>query len=90
MFNYSRFTSEENDNLLAQGTSEEAFDLDYRVDVYKKWQDLMVEEVPVAPTVYRYFITAVNKRVTNYSIDTTSDKKYPWKWGVTEDKGFAK
>lgn len=90
MFNYSRFTSEENDNLLAQGTSEEAFDLDYRVDVYKKWQDLMVEEVPVAPTVYRYFITAVNKRVTNYSIDTTSDKKYVWKWGVTEDKGFAK
>ena len=53
-FNYTRYTSEKNDELLAAGTSEEAFDLNTVKDIYDEWQALMVEEVPVAPTVYRY------------------------------------
>ena len=56
-FNYSRYTSEKNDELLAAGTSEDAFDLKYRKEIYNQWQELMVEEVPVAPTVYRYALT---------------------------------
>lgn len=88
-FNYTRFTSEENDRLLTAGTSEEAFDLDYRQGIYNEWQELMVEEVPVAPTVYRYALTAINNRVTNYSIDPASEDGYPWKWGVTEDKAVT-
>ena len=43
-----------NDRLLAAGTSEEAFDTEYRKGIYNEWQALMVEDVPVAPTVYRY------------------------------------
>ena len=85
-FNYTRFTSEENDRLLAEGTSEKSFDLEYRKDIYNEWQELMVEDVPVAPTVYRYELTAVNNRVTNYSIDPASENYYPWKWGLTEDE----
>ena len=85
-FNYTRFTSEENDRLLAEGTSEKSFDLEYRKGIYNEWQELMVEEVPVAPTVYRYALTALNNRVTNYSIDPASENFHPWKWGVTEDK----
>jgi len=82
-FNYTRYTSEKNDELLAAGTSEKAFDADFRKDIYKQWQELMVEEVPVAPTVYRYYLMGVNKRVVNYSIDPSSDL-YTYQIGVTE------
>ena len=40
--------------------------------------------VPVAPTVYRYALEAVNKRVVNYTIDPSSDNINPWIWGVSE------
>lgn len=83
LYNYTRYTSKKNDELLAAGTSEKAFDRDYRVAIYKEWQALMVEDVPVAPTVYRYSLTGVNKRVVNYTIDSTSPNKYPWTWGVS-------
>jgi len=82
-FNYTRFTSEKNDELLAAGTSEEAFDFEYRKGIYDEWQELMVEEVPVAPTVYRYALTAVNNRVANYSIDPGSDL-WLYEMGVTD------
>ncbi|HEX5563621.1 MAG TPA: ABC transporter substrate-binding protein, partial [Sporosarcina sp.] len=82
-FNYTRYTSEKNDELLAAGTSEKAFDSDYRKDIYKQWQELMVDEVPVAPTVYRYYLHGVNKRVVNYSIDPGSDLEL-YQMGVSE------
>lgn len=82
-FNYTRFASEENDRLLAEGTSEKSFDLEYRKGIYNEWQELMVEEVPVAPTVYRYALTAVNNRVANYSIDPGSDL-WLYEMGVTD------
>lgn len=83
-FNYSHYTSEKNDELLAAGTSEKAFDLDYRKDIYNQWQALMVEDVPVAPTVYRYALTATNKRMVNYSIEPGTPNNDPWMWGVSE------
>ncbi len=82
-FNYTRYASEENDKLLEAGNSPEAFDEDYRRDIYNQWQELMVEDVPVAPTLYRYAIHGVNKRVANYTIDATSDLKLH-EIGVTE------
>jgi len=68
MFNYTRWTNEKNDELLADGVSLEAFDADYRQQVYKDWQALMNEELPVIPTLFRYTLTAANKRVLNYDI----------------------
>lgn len=68
LFNFSRYASEENDELLADGVSEEAMELEYRQKVYKDWQQLMLEEVPVFPTVYRAILSPVNNRVMNYSI----------------------
>lgn len=88
-FNYSRYTSEENDRILAAGTSEEAFDLKYRQGIYNEWQAFMVEEVPVAPTVYRYALTAVNKRVANFTIDPSSDL-WLYEMGITEEKSVRK
>ncbi|MFC2949613.1 oligopeptide ABC transporter substrate-binding protein [Virgibacillus sediminis] len=69
MFNYSRYASEENDRLLEEGSSKAALDLDYRKEVYSEWQKLMVEEIPVFPTLYRAELVPVNNRVQNYSIE---------------------
>ncbi|ASN06499.1 oligopeptide ABC transporter substrate-binding protein [Virgibacillus necropolis] len=68
MFNFSRYASEENDRLLAEGVSEKAFDVEYRQKIYDEWQALMVEDVPVFPTVYRAVLVPVNNRVQNYSL----------------------
>ncbi|MFD1884253.1 oligopeptide ABC transporter substrate-binding protein [Paenibacillus wenxiniae] len=67
-FDYSRYTSDENDKLLKEGVSEKAFDNAYRKDVYKQWQELMIEDAPVIPTLYRYGLTAINKRIKNFDI----------------------
>lgn len=82
-FNYTRFTSEENDRLLEEGISNKAFDEDFRKQVYSDWQKLMVDEVPVAPTLYRYSLMGVNKRVVNYSVDPASELRL-WQMGVSE------
>lgn len=73
MFNFPRFESEKNTALLEKGVSLEAFDLEFRQDVYKEWQQLMVEEIPVFPTLYRAKLVPVNENVLNYTIDNADN-----------------
>lgn len=68
IYNFSRWENEENKSLLAKGVSAKAFDVPTRQKIYKEWQQLMVDEVPVFPTVYRAALVPVNNRVHNYSI----------------------
>ncbi|WJH27070.1 oligopeptide ABC transporter substrate-binding protein [Paenibacillus sp. CC-CFT742] len=68
LYNFSRFSSEKNDELLAKGISAEAFDVEKRKEIYNEWQQYMVDEVPVFPTLYRAVVAPVNKRVMNYAI----------------------
>lgn len=85
MFNHSRWVNDKQDELLAKGHSEQAFDKAYRKDIYNQWQALMKEEVPVIPTLYRSAIYAVNNRVKNLTMDPSSD--LTWKdVGVTAEK----
>ncbi|CAG7646887.1 hypothetical protein PAESOLCIP111_05264 [Paenibacillus solanacearum] len=85
IFNYTHWVSDKNDDLLAKGHSEQAFDKSYRKDIYNQWQALMSEEVPVIPTLYRSEIYAVNNRVKNFTVDPNS--KLTWKdVGVTAEK----
>lgn len=77
LFNFTRWSDEENDRLLAEGVSEESFEIEHRQKVYNEWQELMVEEVPVFPTLYRADLVPVNNRVQNYAIgDGTGIYKY--------------
>lgn len=80
-YNYPRYASEENDRLLAEGASAKAMDIEYRKEVYKEWQELMVEEIPVFPTLYRSVLVPVNNRVTGYSIDVS--------WGEWHEVGVT-
>ncbi|WP_265459171.1 oligopeptide ABC transporter substrate-binding protein [Enterococcus sp. HY326] len=74
-FNYTRFTSDENDELLAAIDSQASFDDDARVDAYSAWQEYMVEQAVVIPTLYRNEILPVSNRV----------KSYTWNYNETED-----
>ncbi len=90
MFNYSRFASDKNDELLAAIASEDAIgedgiDYDYLVKAYHDWQDNMVEQAPVVPTHYRVTLGVVNKRVSYYDLGLVTD----WRWekvGLLADK----
>jgi peptide/nickel transport system substrate-binding protein len=71
--NWGRYTSEKNDQLLEEGLSQDAFDVDYRRKVYEEWQQLMVDDIPIFPTLYKANLIPVNNRVKNYSIDEGTD-----------------
>lgn len=84
IYNFSRWASEENDRLLAEGLSEEAFDVQKRIEIYNEWQALITEEVPVFPTTFRTNLRPVNNRVTNYTIGDNFEYRL-WQWAVTSD-----
>ncbi|MCZ0703631.1 peptide/nickel transport system substrate-binding protein [Natronobacillus azotifigens] len=90
IFNFPRYESEGNDELLARGLSEEAFDHAYRQEVYSEWQEFMVEEIPVFPTVYRAILVPVNNRVVNYNIPTNAGSEiYRYQIGVTQEEPYT-
>lgn len=68
IFNFPRYSSAENDRLLTEGVSEDAFDVNKRKEIYKEWQQFMVNEIPVFPTLYRAALVPVNNRILNYGI----------------------
>lgn len=68
-YNFSRFSSDFLEQTLANIDSPEAFDADYRAKEFRAWQEYMAEQAPVIPTLYRYELVPVNKRVKNWNID---------------------
>ncbi|MDO5718384.1 MAG: oligopeptide ABC transporter substrate-binding protein [Tissierellia bacterium] len=79
LFNYPRYASEANDAALQKIQSKEAMDAmnagDHSVlyNAYNEWQKIMQEELPVAPTHYRYGLTVINNRVKNFDLTVGSD-----------------
>lgn len=84
-FNFPRYENEENDRLLEEGVSEDSFDAEHRQEVYKEWQELMVEEVPVFPTLYRSILVPINNRVVNWTLDA-DEELYRYEVGLTQDE----
>ena len=68
-YNFSRFTSEELKTILANIDSPEAFDGNYRAEQFAAFEQLIFDNAPVIPMMYRLELTPVNKRVKNYSVD---------------------
>lgn len=85
-FNYTRFESEKNTELLNNIDSEKAFDKDYREKAFKEWQAYASDEAFVFPTLFRDQLLPVTERVTNY--DWSYDiQDNPWAHvGVTDKK----
>jgi peptide/nickel transport system substrate-binding protein len=59
LWNFPRWVSEESDELIERGLSEEAYDDEYRTAVYQDWHQLVNEELPMIP---------LNSPVTVYGI----------------------
>lgn len=66
-FNYSRFVTKKNTQLLDEMDSEKAFNNKYRVDKFREWQQYMHDEAYVLPMTNSYQVTAVNNKLTGYS-----------------------
>ncbi|WP_409302749.1 oligopeptide ABC transporter substrate-binding protein [Peribacillus sp. SCS-155] len=67
-FNFPRWVNDKNDELLKKGIAPEAFDENVRKGVYKEWQELVNEEAPMIPTLFRYSLSGANKRVKGLTI----------------------
>lgn len=81
MFNYTRYSSDENDRLIAAINSNDAFSEtgmndDYMVKAYHEWQKFASDDVIVAPTHYRIRLTALNNRVSSWDLSPETT----WGW----------
>ncbi len=72
--NYTRYTSDTFDAIIADISSEKAWDSDFLSQRYHDWQQTFFDEAPAIPTQWRVVLTAVNHRVKNYEL-TSSDIK---------------
>ncbi|SEW02646.1 peptide/nickel transport system substrate-binding protein [Aliicoccus persicus] len=67
--NYPRYASEANDELLEKINSPEAFDNEYRTELFYEWQELMREEMPVIPILYGSGVHPVSTDVVNFTVE---------------------
>ena len=72
-YNFARFVSPKQTKLLADIDSEKAFNPTYRANAFKKWQKWMYDEAYVVPTTNQYSVTAVNKKVTGWSLKPSAN-----------------
>lgn len=75
-FNYTRYESDKNTELINNINSSEAFDEDYQQDAYREWQQYAFEEAFAIPTLFRNEILPVNNRVKDW--DWSYDAPNPW------------
>ncbi len=66
--NYSRFVTKKNNQLLEEMDSQKAFNHTYRVDKFHEWQKYMDDQAYVVPVANSYSVSAVNKKLTGYSL----------------------
>lgn len=75
-YNFIRYESEEQTELLRLGSSAEALDIDVRIQAYNDWQELMAEEVVIIPTLYRAGVYPISTDVVNYSVEYGYNEDY--------------
>lgn len=85
-FNYTRFVSEKNEQLLNALSSTEALDPAKAKQLYGEWQAYAFDEAYVIPTTYVYEVVPVAERVTGYDISRDLDYYVYADLGVTAEK----
>ncbi|AKG67032.1 oligopeptide ABC transporter substrate-binding protein [Lactobacillus helveticus] len=83
-FNFTRFVTKKNTQLLAEMDSQKAFNHKYRVDKFHEWQKYMNDEAYVVPTTNNYSITAVNSKITGYSLKPSDGNSLWYKVGYAK------
>ncbi|WP_153245692.1 oligopeptide ABC transporter substrate-binding protein [Lactobacillus helveticus] len=83
-FNFTRFVTKKNTQLLAEMDSQKAFNHKYCVDKFHEWQKYMNDEAYVVPTTNNYSITAVNSKITGYSLKPSDGNSLWYKVGYAK------
>ena len=76
-YNFAHFATKENTALIDSLSSEKAFDQDYQLKQFYKWQAYMNKEAYVVPRDFEYYTNPVSKKVKGYTVDP--EKGY-WVW----------
>lgn len=84
LFNFTRFVTKKNTQLLNEMDSQKAFNHKYRVDKFHEWQKHMNDEAYVVPTTNSYSITAVNSKITGYSLKPSDSNSLWYKVGYAK------
>ncbi|CQR59144.1 oligopeptide ABC transporter oligopeptide-binding protein AppA [Paenibacillus riograndensis SBR5] len=85
LWNYPRFSSKRNEELIREGVGIKSYDKEHRKQVYYEWQKLVNEEVPMIFFAERINITAVNKRLQNVKVNSMSNIIDPQTWWIQEE-----
>lgn len=89
-YNYSRFVSDENTELLAELVSVEAFDEEVYKDNFFAWQKYAAEQAYSLPIFEMEVLYGVNNRVKYWDTYMGSASKAQWeKIELVADKGIA-
>ncbi|MBM6613676.1 oligopeptide ABC transporter substrate-binding protein [Desemzia sp. RIT804] len=95
-FNYTRWSSDENDALLdkisgrADDEEGNAWDSEWIMTQYHDWQQYFSEEAPIIPTLFRNEVLPVNNRVAHYDWGYDADPEFGWHAvGVTQDEAVT-
>ncbi|WP_312727708.1 oligopeptide ABC transporter substrate-binding protein [Enterococcus sp.] len=84
-FNYTRYESDRNTELLAAIDSNDSFDEEKRKEAFDAWQEYMLEEAFGIPTLYRNQVLPISDRVANFTWAYDADHN-PWAAiGVTSE-----
>lgn len=83
-YNFTRFVTKKNTQLLAEMNSQKAFNHKYRVDKFHEWQKYMNDEAYVVPDTNSYAITAVNSKITGYSLKPSDGNSLWYKVGYAK------
>ncbi|API94241.1 MULTISPECIES: oligopeptide ABC transporter substrate-binding protein [unclassified Virgibacillus] len=82
--NYARWVNEESDKLIEKGLSDEAFNQEYRKNVYVEWQKLINDELPNIFLYAPVDVYAVNKRLQNVHTNSFTSQQNTHLWWVTD------
>lgn len=91
-WNYTRWTSDKNQELLTKMQDDKAYeDRDYQIEQYKEWQKYMMEEAPVIPLRYSEEVMPINNRVKHYNWSRSDANSTKWnEVELTADNPVAK
>lgn len=85
-FNFIRYRSDEHDALLAAISSPEAMDEDYRREAFVAWHEYAFENALAIPQHFRFDLTPVSERVSNFQVGRVEDVPALWAGvGVTAE-----
>ncbi|WP_280772252.1 oligopeptide ABC transporter substrate-binding protein [Salipaludibacillus daqingensis] len=79
-WNFTRWSNDESEELILEGLSEEAFDIDYRAEVYQQWHQLVNEELPLIPLNSPVNIYAITHDVGGVQAGARDATFEPHKW----------